>query len=392
MKGINISLPAVIPALLLSVTINSCNRMKVEWTDLVPLPPVPPDTVQPGVAGPFAGLHGNTLVVAGGANFPDTMPWNGGKKQYHNEIFLLQFPAAGNDWRLLAGDEGLDLPVAYGASASVNAGVVCLGGETENGMTDNSFIISVAGEKVLKTPLPPLPVPLSGAAATSVGPMVYIAGGVTPEGPSKGFWRLDTEDIGMGWKRLSDLPLSLINSVMVAVQGREPAIWILGGRTREKGDDMSAIRSEIFSYSLSADSWKAEGRLAVGDKELKLAAGTGAAVNENQIAIFGGNDGSVFNKVEAILSEMAAQKDSTRLGKLREEYILLQEGHPGFSRDLVILETETRKCFLMGEIPGPAQVTTTAVTTPWGIVIPSGEVKPGVRTTTVRMAKFRKER
>ncbi|HPK85378.1 MAG TPA: cyclically-permuted mutarotase family protein, partial [Bacteroidales bacterium] len=62
--------------------------MNAEWTELAPLPPSSPGAIQPGVAGPFTGLHGNTLILAGGANFPDTMPWHGGRKKYHNEIYL----------------------------------------------------------------------------------------------------------------------------------------------------------------------------------------------------------------------------------------------------------------------------------------------------------------
>lgn len=33
-----------------------------------------------GLAGPITGISGNRLLVAGGANFPDGMPWKGGKK------------------------------------------------------------------------------------------------------------------------------------------------------------------------------------------------------------------------------------------------------------------------------------------------------------------------
>jgi len=56
---------------------------------------------------------------------------------------------------------------------------------------------------------------------------------------------------------------------------------------------------------------------------------------------------------------------------------------------VIILDTETGKCHHAGELPGPAQVTTAAVGTPWGIIIPSGEIRPGVRTPAIRMVKFR---
>lgn len=363
--------------------------MNTEWTDLIPLPPVSPSTVQPGVAGPFAGIHGNTLIVAGGANFPDTMPWHGGKKQYHDEIYLLQLPAGAGGWKVLTGTEGLPRSVAYGASASVKAGVVCMGGETESGITNEVFIISVAGGRAIITPLPPMPAPLSNASAASAGSVVYIAGGQTPYGSSRALWSLDTEDVSSGWKSHADLPLPLINGVMAAVPGKDPELWMLGGRTRNEADDTSEIRSEIFSYSISADRWTLEGDLTNGSRVMRLAAGTGAAVDSRYIALFGGNDGSVFCRVEALLSEMARAADTARVAQKRKEYISLQESHPGFSREVIILDTETRKCFAAGVIPGPAQVTTTAVKTPWGIIIPSGEIKPGVRTTETRMARFR---
>jgi hypothetical protein len=41
------------------------------------------------VAGPFAGTSGGALIVAGGANFPDKMPWDGGKKIWHDTAFVL---------------------------------------------------------------------------------------------------------------------------------------------------------------------------------------------------------------------------------------------------------------------------------------------------------------
>lgn len=389
MRKARLTYPVAILALAFSLTFNHCDRMNPEWTDLVPLPPVSPGTLQPGVAGPFAGLHGNTLIVGGGANFPDTMPWRGGKKQYHDEIYLLQLPAGREGWKLATGSEGLHRPVAYGASASVRTGIVCMGGETEDGITDEVFIISVADGKPLITPLPHLPAALSNAAATSAASVVYIAGGQTSGGSSRALWSLDTDDMSSGWKRHADMPIPLVNSVMAAVEDKELKLWMLGGRTRGEGDDTSLIRHEIFSYSPSLDKWTLEGDLTDGVRVLGLAAGTGAAVDAGHIVLFGGNDGSVFNRVEAVMSAMAREQDTAKLRLLRNEYISLQESHPGFSREVIILDTETGKCHHAGELPGPAQVTTAAVETPWGIIIPSGEIRPGVRTPAIRMVKFR---
>lgn len=363
--------------------------MNIEWSELPPLPPPAPGSIQPGVAGPFAGIHGNTLIIAGGANFRDTMPWHGGKKYYHDDIYALHLPVNGGPWKSFRGEIQLPVPVAYGASATVAAGLVCMGGETEQGLTDAAYIISAAGERLIVTPLPALPVPLSNAASAAIGAKVYLAGGLAPEGSSSALWCLDTEEITAGWQRLADMPLPLVNSIMAATVGEEPELWMLGGRTRGAEDDMSLIRSDVISYSLSEDKWKMREELADGNGSFKLAAGTGVALDERHIAIFGGNDGEVFNRVEKILSGMSHATDTIALAEMKTEYISHQESHPGFSRKVIVYDTESGKSLVAGDIPGPAQVTTTAVSTPIGIVIPSGEIRPGVRTDVIRMATFR---
>ncbi len=376
-------------ALAVSLTFNHCSRMNIEWSELPPLPPPAPGSIQPGVAGPFAGIHGKTLIVAGGANFQDTMPWHGGKKYYHNDIYTLHLPVNGGPWKSFRGEISLPAPVAYGASASTEAGLVCMGGETEQGLTDEAYIISAAGERLIITPLPPLPVPLSNAASTSVGPTVFVAGGLTSDGSSQALYCLNTEEIAAGWKKLADMPLPLINSVMGASDGKEQKLWLMGGRTRGEDDDISVIRSEIISYSVDDDRWQWEGELNDGKDTLRLAAGTGTALNGRYMVLFGGNDGEVFNRVEKMLSEMGRETDTAVLAKKRREYISLQESHPGFSRQVILYDIETGESLNAGEIPGPAQVTTTAVSTPFGIIIPSGEIRPGVRTDIIRMATFR---
>lgn len=49
----------------------------LDWTELPELPELP---AQLGVAGPFAGVSNDALIVAGGTNFPNGAPWDGGGK------------------------------------------------------------------------------------------------------------------------------------------------------------------------------------------------------------------------------------------------------------------------------------------------------------------------
>jgi SSS family solute:Na+ symporter len=59
------------------------------YSSLPELPANSGMSVQPGLAGPYAGIDDDVLILAGGANFPEKLPWEGGEKVYYNEIFIL---------------------------------------------------------------------------------------------------------------------------------------------------------------------------------------------------------------------------------------------------------------------------------------------------------------
>ena len=87
-------------------------------------PPIPDAH---GFASPFAGVSAGTLVVAGGANFPESYPWEGGSKVWHDRIFLL--PEGAREWTV--SNARLPKALAYGVSVSLpeqNNSIVMLGG------------------------------------------------------------------------------------------------------------------------------------------------------------------------------------------------------------------------------------------------------------------------
>ena len=95
----------------------ACSAEELTWK---PLPSLP-DAL--GVAGPFAGVAGGHLLVAGGANFPAGMPWDGGTKVWRDTIWMLDAP--NGEWRV-AGK--LPRPLGYGVSVTHRNSAVCVGG------------------------------------------------------------------------------------------------------------------------------------------------------------------------------------------------------------------------------------------------------------------------
>ena len=65
--------------------------------------------------------------------------------------------------------------------------------------------------------------------------------------------------------------------------------------------------------------------------------------------------------------------------------------HPGFGNELMVFNTITKEIYNAGRLPGNGQVTTTAVK--WGneVFIPSGEIRPGVRTPGTLKITINKE-
>lgn len=97
-----------------------------------------------GVAGPIVGVHNDVLLVAGGANFPAGMPWAGGKKVYHNEVFAYQKKG---DSLVLIKTTTLPFNLAYAACCTTPQGIVVIGGESENGLNDDVFLLQWDGIK-----------------------------------------------------------------------------------------------------------------------------------------------------------------------------------------------------------------------------------------------------
>ena len=118
-----------------------------------------------GFAGMMGGAHNDVIIAAGGANFPNGLPWEGGKKVYSDKIYVLN----GNQWQL--SEQVLPSPLAYGASVSTPEGVLVLGGEDKQTTHDKVFLLrftaSTGQIEIIDYPF--LPEPLAYSAAQEFG-------------------------------------------------------------------------------------------------------------------------------------------------------------------------------------------------------------------------------
>lgn len=98
----------------------------------------------------YAGTCGETMICAGGTNFPDKPMLEGGAKTWTDRIFTL---SPGESAWTEAGT--LPAPYAYGASASIKEGLLCIGGCGREGHRKDVYLLSAADGAVTVTLFPP---------------------------------------------------------------------------------------------------------------------------------------------------------------------------------------------------------------------------------------------
>jgi len=323
-------------------------REVLEWREL----PALPDPV--GFSGSFAGVSNGALLVAGGTNFPNKPPWEGGTKTWHDLAFVLQEP--GGAWKTAG---RLPRPTGYGLSLTVPDGLLLIGGgDSKENFTD-VLRVRWGDAQLSHTYLPPLPVPLAMHTGALLGRTVFVAGGLAhPDATaaSRIFLSLNLDDPAAGWRELEPSPgPERFLATSGALGG---AFYLFGGMRLVPGPDGRPQREwlrDAWRYTPGAG-WK---RLA--DLPVPLAAAPGPAPNlgASHLLLIGGDDGSLVSHPP--------------------------QGHPGYSRVLWAYHTLTDTWARMGSLPF-SLATATATSWQGRIVVTGGEMRPGVSSTGVLSA------
>ena len=137
--------------------------------------------------------------MAGGANFPNGKPWEGGAKTFSNEIF--DYSESNNQYQPITVSNKLPFGVAEGAYVSTAKGLLCLGGQTSDGLSNKAMLLNYNGTDVAVEMYPDLPVAVRNATAAIIGNRVYLLGGQTSDGLSGNqFLMLDLNRLDKGWQ------------------------------------------------------------------------------------------------------------------------------------------------------------------------------------------------
>ncbi|NWJ52524.1 MAG: galactose oxidase [Bacteroidetes bacterium] len=362
-------------------------KVHLHWEHSQFIPPARGKNIQPGLAGAIIGVTSNNLIIAGGSNFEDALPWRGGKKLYHDEIYMLhENGQATYSWTRTK--TTLPFSLAYSGNVTISKGIVCVGGENESGPLDHAFLLSLEGETPSIKVFPNLPYVVSSPGTTAIESTVYVVGGLDNAGAISSFSAINLSQQNPKWKRLPDLPVALSHAVVVAQWNKnEECIYVIGGRAK-KGS-ITEFLSSVWEYTPSLKCWKLVSQIQTKEHEVfKLSAGTGVALGHNQIIVFGGDKGIIYNQTEQMIAKIDSSKTDNEKQQLLQDKISLLENHPGFYNEVLIYHTDTQSFSSAGIIRGAIQVTTTAVIWNKKVFIPGGEIKPGIRTPEVKVVSI----
>jgi solute:Na+ symporter, SSS family len=366
----------------------------MQWSVHSILPPLPGYENQPGLAGSFSGIIDNKLVIAGGANFPDGLPWEGGERRYWNDVYINSVDNP-DEWRVLPG--ALPGNIAYGVSVTLPEGLLIIGGVNNEGCQNDVFLLKLNGENLFLEQWPPLPVPLAFMTGTIIGNEVYLAGGQTDaEEPSAGrhFFVLDIRNRDQGWRSLESWPGPARSFAVSAAQsdGFDNCFYLFSGRDYAPAKEIEVLY-DGYEYNPRLDRWK---KIDAPDgPQFPVMAGTAFSAGVNHIVFLGGADGTLMYKQQDLqrrLNELvqrgsgSGMEDSISLLKSQIDNHL--NHHPGFSSDILLYHTVTNIIVKSGEIPLTVPVTTNLVRHINKVFITGGESRPGVRTAEIISGEF----
>lgn len=384
---------------LLAFTLIACkkniytqNKMKIEWSKLTT--EGLEGNLQKGVSASYAALVNGKLIVAGGANFPDKLGFEGGAKAYYDEILI--YNEEENRWDVIG---KLPEPAAYGVSVPLSDGALWIGGNTAT--KSLSTCSKITYNNVFEsTPLPSLPVTLDNFAGCSIDDKVFVGGGNADGKPSNKIFYINTKS-DTAWTALPDFPgIPRVQPVMAALQkkGKE-FVYLMGGFFGGDASHAPEMANDVFRYDISEQKWEKVSVLRLPNETtfFSLTGATAMPIDDRFILCTGGVNYTIF--LDAI-TQLYAIANNTSLSdaekkkrnfEFSKKYMTQPVSYYRFNQECLLFDSKTNEWKVLDISARTARAGATLVYDKHTFYNVQGEVKPGVRSSETWKGKINEE-
>ena len=372
---------------LISKSIEKQQFGEINFNIFTQIPPLPDNKVQKGFAGAFSGIIGDNLIIAGGANFPDKLPFEGGIKTYWSDIYAFSFK--NKSWKIFK--NALPNKTAYGVSISLPQGILCIGGNDNKNVYSDVFLVKYENDTFEFEKWPSLPVPLTNMAGILLDNKIYIAGGqqsISSPNATNSFFVMDINGGAKKWHSLSSWPgPSRIYPVLAEQSdGFDNCIYLFSGR--DLGPDRKLkVLSDAYEYNPRLKHWK---KLDNDSLQFPVMAGTAFPSGANHIILLGGANNSTIEIEDSLKKRMnkyivnvkgIPENDSIEYYKTLING--LGKSKNVFSKDVLLYHTITKTLIKQSQSKLNIPVNTNIVNYNGKHLLCSGEIRPGVRTPDI---------
>lgn len=236
-------------------------------------------------------------------------------------------------------------------------------------------LIATAGTAMAED-WPDLPVGVKNGIATRIDDRLIV--GLGSAGTE--LYALDLNDRAAGWQPIAAFDGPAPSQPAAAVAGGK--LYVFSGSGNASEDATSPIIFDTVSrYDPQADAWeKLETTTPAG-----LLGASAVALQDGRIAIFGGYNKELFDKYLADVTAIDKEADPDAWDEVVNSYMGMKPEDYRWNDMVLVYDPESNSWGDLGQDPAlPNTGSAVVETAPGSFLIVNGEIKPGLRTDTVK--------
>lgn len=341
----------------------------IVWQSVGTLSPALGTEKQLGVAGLFAGTSHGYVIAGGGANFPNGGPLEGGPKKMYPDVYVLKV----SDKGLQETDhQTLPFPVAYGAAATTEEGVLYFGGSSdpEGDKAVTRLTASDTG-KLSHEVLPPLPFAFQNgfavAAEDGTG-RIYLGLGNQDGKASNRVWAYHPKT-----GELAELP------AFPGAPRTQSVAALLGGRLCVFSGGSDVAYTDGYAYDPQKNAWEELAPVRVDGVDISLLGAGAARLSADELIVVGGFDKTVWDWASRNLGTLKGEERDA----FRKAYFSMVPDDYHWNRQILVYNVRENAWRSIGDVPFQPPCGEGLVKVGHTILSINGEVKPGVRSNRI---------